>query len=293
MKLKINKIFDVLEIKSIITTFESHGLIHNYDYYSRIIIDSRTSDLSLEKNFWRRSIIFKMSRQVESQTEGTGVYDPLVKINSLIQNCCAEKTCFQEKVGCKVLNNYKVLTPLFWAEQPKNRKYKAGKFCQTPRNFYLQDKFTQTVESDFVNKKSKIINFSGRVSIQKRKREIKEVVADNFTRTEKRICVAPKIPPTLCKVPEFPVPKIVDYKPTPIIQLEKLKIQKEINKVEAELQKLEFDSVMNKIVLGELRKETQVIDNNIERMKNLAEYFSGKVIEGLCQHLRGWTSIQK
>ena len=81
-----------------------------------------------------------MSQNSETQTENTGLYDPLLKIHALVQNCDAEKSCYQERVSPEILDNYKVISPLFWAEQPKNRKYKTGKFTQTPRNFQFSEK---------------------------------------------------------------------------------------------------------------------------------------------------------
>ena len=220
--------------------------------------------------------ISKMSKNSQTQTENTGLYDPLLKINAMIQNCDVEKCCHSERVCPEILKNYKTITPLFWAEQPRSRKYKTGKFTQTPRNFLFSDKFTQTLHSDFSNKKSKIINFSGKSSIQKRKREDGSVDTSCFS--NKKICSA--FPPVILKMPEL---STCQYKPTPIFELEKAKIQRQIEKVESELQKLQFDVEVNKFALGEVKKDTDVAESKIQKMCEFAESISNgtKCVEKL------------
>lgn len=245
-----------------------------------IIIICRAKVLSIEKNFvettsCRKSI--KMPKNSESQTENTGLYDPLAKMNAMVQNCDAEKSCYAEKVCSKVLQKYKVISPLFWAEQPQDRKYKTGKFTQTPRNFLFANKFTQTVDSDFVNKNSKVVNFSGKQTIQKRKRE--EIFENQLPVNNKKICLKNNnstIPAALLTPPKTPVPNIFDYKPTPIIELEKRKIQQKIETVEAELEKLKFDSELNKFAFQELKKDSQIVNSKIKSAEKLVELISQK-----------------
>lgn len=71
--------------------------------------------------------------------------------------------------------------------------------------------------------------------------------------------------------------------------MEKINYQKQIEKVELELEKLQFDTEINKFALRELKKDPEIAENRTDNVFKFAELFSKntKCVEKLRKKFEG------
>lgn len=205
-----------------------------------------------------------MSQDSETQTESTNKYNAFSACHALIQASPEEKSCYREFV--QVDESVKIITPLFWREMPKNIRFKSGKSLQTPRNFFMVHKYTEFEESDFKNPRSAVIESTGKTSIQVKRKSSPPNEVQEFKKPRIVGDVLIKKPLALVDKPNFPVPNIFPeptYVPTPILILEKAKLENKVKNLELELEKLTVDQEVNKIAMESLSQDMHSMDKDI------------------------------